>query len=202
MCVFGVRRPLNKQVLPRRTLKPPRQSEGLGIWTSSLNHMLGSPRCRVLKSICTLSLSSVTCIFFLLLLPCHFFLNFKYTHTSTTVVISGNNTQYWWWWTLKEHGPMGMKKKKRDRKKMLQQTIKIEQCIIVMLYLEKQMYMSTQQKRAKKKTRVRKKLAYKVRNAHFVTTVRYLLFYTCNLKTQCHNCNSLKLKKKKWWCMK
>lgn len=81
---------------------------------------------------------------------------------------------------------------------MLQQTIKIEQCITVMLYLEKQMYMSTQQKRAKKKNASeKKKLPYKVRNAHFVTTVRYLLCFTCNLKTQCHNCNSLKLKKKK-----
>lgn len=46
-----------------------------------------------------------------------------------------------------------------------------------MLNLEKQMYMSTQQKRAKKHEREKKKLAYKVGNAHFVTTVRYLLFF-------------------------
>lgn len=151
MCVFGVRRPLNKQVLPRRTLKPPRQSEGLGIWTSSLNHILGSPRCRVLKYLYVPLVCQVShAFFFLLLLPCHFFFTSN-THTSTTVVVSGNIIQYWWWRTLKEHGPMGMKKKK------LQQSIKIEQCITVMLNLEKQTYMSTQQKRAKKREREKKR---------------------------------------------
>lgn len=158
LCVFGVRRPLNKQVLPRRTLKPPRQSEGLGIWTSSLNHMLGSPRCRVLKSICTLGLSSVTCIFFFCFFLVTFFLNFKYTHTSTTVVISGNNTQYWWWWTLKEHGPMGMKKKKKGGQKENVATNNknwtMHYCYA--LSRETNVHVNTT-KKSKKKTRVRKK---------------------------------------------
>lgn len=85
---------------------------------------------------------------------CCFLVTFFFTsntHTSTTVVVSGNIIQYWWWRTLKEHGPMGMKKKK------LQQSIKIEQCITVMLNLEKQTYMSTQQKRAKKREREKKR---------------------------------------------
>lgn len=174
--MFGVRRPLNKQVLPRRTRKPPRQSEGLRFWTSSLNHILGSPWCRVLRYLYVPLVCQVSHAFFFF---CCFLVifYFKYTHTSTTVVVSGNNIQYWWWRTLRarSHGD------KKEKKKMLQQTIKIEQCITVMLNLQKQMYMSTQQKEQKTQ-RAREEKRHVNLEMHTLSPQWDICFFTSNLK--------------------